>query len=94
MIRADEKKAAREVKLLLLGEHIFCIPASHREEYLIQVLMSPHRRWRKWKINSTQADAIDIRPRIFEGREGRMAWHHIQQYPECFQSCPRCDGGA
>ena len=55
MIRQDEKKASREVKLLLLGNssisRAICIPPSADK------LQS--RCWREWKVDSAEADAPD-----------------------------------
>ena len=94
MIRADEKKAAREVKLLLLGK-----PTNHPTEQRPaqeqpqwqatkewQANEELHRCWRVWKVDSLEADAFDLRTRLFEEREGRVEMHYLQQHPECLQA--------
>lgn len=67
MIRADEKKAAREVKLLLLGRSIRRRTHTATGRILIDML---HRCWREWKVDGAQADAIDICSGVLQGRKG------------------------
>jgi hypothetical protein len=84
MIRVDEKKMAKEVKLLLLGQ-------SGRMDSL-DAADHKTRCWGERKVDGSQADEIDLRTGLLQIRKGGMAQHHLQQSEQRLQSHHRRHG--
>lgn len=91
VIRADEKKAAKEVKLLLLGKL-----ATYLQPFcaIWQLTLRYYRCRRKWEVDDPEADAVDLCHRLLKARTRRMACHHFQQHLGRFQDHHRCHGGS
>ena len=71
-LREDRKKAEREVKILLLGKH----PSSLMERNTAD---SSIRGWRKWKVDSSQADDHPACWRFRLRPEEAVQGCHLQQ---------------
>jgi hypothetical protein len=64
VIRADEKRMAKEVKLLLLGANIHSSARPAVSSAELTWLGANCRCWRVWKVDSAEADEVDLRPRV------------------------------
>lgn len=68
-IREDQKRLAKEVKLLLLGR---------RTRYGSHAGLTVHHRcWRVWQVHNIKADALDTQQGLLELRTTTMEGHDI-----------------
>jgi len=77
IIRADEKKAAKEVKLLLLGK---TTKQPTNPNLRTHILRFYYRCWREWKVDHLEANAFDLCYGFLKERARRMARNHFQQH--------------
>ena len=69
LIRQDEKRMSKEVKLLLLGtSHTAATTAAATASIAMRGTgwLTINRGWREWKVDYPEADEADSHVRIFE----------------------------
>lgn len=74
-LREDQRRLAKEVKLLLLGEEM----ATYAKARSTQEILTASRRWRIWQIHCAQADASDTFQGILGARTETMEGHHFSE---------------
>lgn len=100
IIKADEKRMAKEVKLLLLGTYLsapakqFRTMASHTARTDHANLSVPCcRRWRVWKIDRVETNEVDLRHRLQQDRKAGMETSCLQQHCPIIPNDTRCHEG-
>lgn len=100
-LREDQKRLAKEVKLLLLGKHTHTYTHTliHTQSTQWSACGSSanwglYRCGRVRQVYSTQADAPDSHQGFLKGRAKAMEGHHLPEPAARVPSSVRCNGRA